>query len=386
MSTRYSTHITNGPRQAMSRRCIAAICLLTIGFATNELAVKDARAQAPAGAKSAYRLPPVPESAALPPALRGAELPAAPQLPERSDQMEMIARESDEKIRDGMDLAYKPRAAFAARSDFIAALRLVAQGLDADAATQRHSQALAASLTAMKEAQDFVPGPGRVESELELASVVAGHRTPILKNVPAERLQAMWALKQYFNYAQDQLCAAAGHEVSASMALAALGKLHASMADKENPEIALADAKAIVFFQAAILVLPQNYIAANDLGVLMAHRNDFATARAALEHSVQVFRCSENLRNLSSVYRQMGEMRLAEMAARDAEAAGAVEFARKRATHAGGVDWVDTESMARASSQWTDMPARSSPNAAARGAMSAPTVGQAAGPVGGAAR
>ena len=53
------------------------------------------------------------------------------------------------------------------------------------------------------------------------------------------------------------------------MALGALGKVHAALAGKANSEIVLPEAKAIVFFQAAILVCPRNYVAANELGVLL---------------------------------------------------------------------------------------------------------------------
>jgi hypothetical protein len=296
-----------------------------------------------------------------------ANLPAAAPQPARSEAMEMIARQADEKVREGMELADRG-ASFAARADFIAALRILAQGLDNDTGTPRHSQSLSAALTAMKEAQDFLPAGGKVEGELDLPPLVAGHRTPLLKNVPPGQLQAMRALKQYFNFAQEQLCQAVSHEVSGSMALSALGKLHAALADKANAEVALPEAKAITFFQAAILVCPQNYMAANDLGVLLAHKNDCAAARKALEHSVTICRCTENLRNLSVVYRQLGETRLAELAARDAEAARAAEVARQRSggrSTGGAVQWVDQSAFAKPSGQWTDLPARPAANAAA---------------------
>ena len=80
----------------------------------------------------------------------------------------------------------------------------------------------------------------------------------------------MRAMKQYFTFAQEQLCLAAGREVAGSMALRSLGNLHAAMGQKAVPEVALPDAQAITFFQAAMLVCPQNYMAANDLGVLLA--------------------------------------------------------------------------------------------------------------------
>ena len=185
---------------------------------------------------------------------------------------------------------------------------------------------------------------------------------------PREQLQAMRALKQYFTFAQEQLALAAGQEVSGSMALGALGKMHAALAGKPNPEIVVPEAKAIVFFQAAILVCPRNYMAANDLGVLLAHSGDLAGARRMLEHSVLVCRCSENLNNLSVVYRQVGQQRLAELAAEKARAAKAAEIARQKSASlsAGGtVEWVDPAALVQPPGQWADPPAQPATTAGA---------------------
>ncbi len=279
--------------------------------------------------------------------------------PMRSEAMEKIATQSDQQIRHGFELANRG-AYFAARAEFTAALRLIAQGLDNEENRTAHSQALSAALTAMKEAHDFIPAGGKLEAELDLPPLVAAHRTPVLKNVPREQLQAMRALKQYLTFAQEQLAAAAGQEVSGSVALGALGKLHAALAGRPNPEIVIPEAKAIVFFQAAILVCPRNYIAANDLGVLLAHSGDLAGARRMLEHSVLVCRCSENLNNLSVVYRQVGQQRLAELAAEKARVAKAAEIARQKnaSLSAGGaVEWVEPAALAQSPGQWAD-PAR----------------------------
>ncbi len=52
---------------------------------------------------------------------------------ERSEQMEQIARQADRQTRHGLELAGRG-AYFAARSEFFAALRLIAEGLDAERA------------------------------------------------------------------------------------------------------------------------------------------------------------------------------------------------------------------------------------------------------------
>ena len=98
-------------------------------------------------------------------------------------------------------------------------------------------------------------------------------------------------------------------------------------------------------------------MAANDLGVLLVHNGDTAGARRMLEHSVLVYRCSENLNNLSVVYRQLGQPRLAELAVEKAQAAKAAEIARQKSASlsAGGtVEWVDPTALAQSPGQWAD--------------------------------
>ena len=74
----------------------------------------------------------------------------------RSEHLERIAGQADRLTRHGFGLASRG-AYFAGRAEFIKALRLVAQGLDAEHRTTVHSRSLAAALTAVKEAEDFIP-------------------------------------------------------------------------------------------------------------------------------------------------------------------------------------------------------------------------------------
>jgi hypothetical protein len=81
-------------------------------------------------------------------AKKAVEQSAEKALPVRSEQLEAIAREADRHTRHGFELAGRG-AFFAARSEFIAALRLVAQGLDTDGQTKSR-QVVGGCLTALK--------------------------------------------------------------------------------------------------------------------------------------------------------------------------------------------------------------------------------------------
>lgn len=292
-------------------------------------------------------------------------LPSAPS-PRRSEQLENIAQQADRLTRHGFELAGR-EAYFAARSEFITALRLVAQGLDAEHQTTVHSRSLAAGLTAIKEAEDFIPGGSRMEADLELAAIIGSHRTPVLKNVAPETLTPLLALKCYFTFAQEQLAAAVGHEVAGSIALHALGKLHGALARTTSAKLRAAEPKAMTFYQAALLACPQNYMAANDLGVLMAQCGNYPEARAVLEHSLSIRQPSVGWHNLAMVYRQLGQFELARRASGQAEAVRRAEQARAAAAKNPAnqwVHWVDPGTFAQPSFQ--PPPTGQTPAAAAK--------------------
>ena len=283
----------------------------------------------------------------------------------RSTALEMIAREANAHTRRAFELAGRG-ACFSARSEFIMALRLVAQGLDTEGRTSVHSEALAQGLTALREAEDFLPGGSRLEADLDMPGIIAGHRTPVLKGFSLDGITPLVAVQRYFTFAQEQLAVAAAEEVAGSMALQGLGKLHAALADDRTAGLKGAEPKAIVFYQAALLVYPLNYMASNDLGVLLARAGHYGEARIALVHSLSVQPHAVAWRNLAVVYRQLGQMDLALRAAqrwqslRNRELAGAAKAPSQPSPE---VRWVTPEGFARSYAQTPD-PVRTAPEAA----------------------
>ncbi len=295
---------------------------------------------------------------------------------ERSDELEQVARQADRQIRHGYELAGRS-AYFAARSEFVAALRLVAEGLDTEQETAAHSRALAAALMAIKEADDFLPGGARLEADLDMAGIVAGHTTPVLRQ-NATAATAMTALKCYFTFAQQQFGVAGGHEVAASMALRGLGKLHCALAEKKGDAVVAAQSKAMVFYQAALLVYPRNYMAANDLGVLLAQGGNYAEARTMLEFSLSLCRQAATWQNLGIVYRQLGQAGLAGQADQQAALLGQADAARRRmalGTSNENVRLLDPQSFAQTSTNIPASPGAITPPAAASDPRQALTAG-----------
>jgi tetratricopeptide (TPR) repeat protein len=285
------------------------------------------------------------------PAVEGSAL-LPPMALQRSEQLENIARQADQQIRHGFDLAGR-KAYFAAQNEFVTALRLLAQGLDADQQTQRHSRALAAALTALREADDFVPSGARLESDLDLPTLAANHRTPVLKDTDLKKFTPLPALRCYLTFAQEQLAVAADNEVAGSMALYAMGKLHAALVKAKTPNIRAGEAKAMAFFQAALLVFPQNHMAANDLGVLLAECGNYAQARTMLEYGLAISPQSTSWRNLAVIYRQLNLAEWSQRANAQADVAQRAELAQFGARSAAGlaVRWIDPQTFAQSYAQ-----------------------------------
>lgn len=254
----------------------------------------------------------------------------------------MMAREADSHTRKGFELAGRS-AYFSARAEFILALRLVSQALDAEYQTGAHSRALAAGLTALKEAQDFIPGGSRLEADLDVPGIIAGHFTPILKPADATSPAPLDALQCYLTFAQEQLAYAAGNELAGSMALHGLGNLHRVLAEKGNSTIRAAGTKTVVFYQAALMVNPRNYMASNELGVMLAQGGRYEDARTALEHSLSVCQRPEGWQNLAVVFRRLGLADLAQRADRCSRMPPRMDTTRQQSgqmASVGPVQWV----------------------------------------------
>jgi Flp pilus assembly protein TadD len=312
------------------------------------------------------RTPPVEAPNAAPAEIPAAEiaspLKSASPDHERSEQLEQIARQVDRQTRHGFDLAGRG-AYFAARSEFLGALRLLTEGLDTDQKSNAHGRALTAALTAMREAEDFLPGESPVKADADLAQVIATHTTPVLKD-KKDNVTSMAALKCYFTFGQEQFAAAVGNEVAGSMTLYALGKLHDSLAKKKSGLAPAAESKAMVFYQAALLAYPKNFMAANDLGVLLAQCGHCDEARTILEHSLSLSPQAVTWHNLAVVYGQLGQPALARQADGQAAALQRVELARRRAalgTASGSVLWMDSQAFAETSSNTPSSPGATPP-------------------------
>jgi tetratricopeptide (TPR) repeat protein len=274
----------------------------------------------------------------------------------RSSELVAISRMADEHTRRAFDLGNRS-AMYSARAEFIEALQMVAHAVDAERGTYEHSQALSDGLTAIRESDDFASQGGRLQDNIDVVRIAKAHTTPVLKGLEPRSVSRLSAMQQYYTYAQRRLAFAVGREPSGSLALYGLGKLYTVLAQLPPQGMVGPEPKAIVFHQAALLVDGRNYMAANDLGVLLARYGKYQQAKSALLHSLAVSAQPATWHNLTVVHQYLGEEQLAQLAHTESQAATA--RAKKVANAAGQsitenatVVWLDPETFSKSSEMY----------------------------------
>jgi Tfp pilus assembly protein PilF len=220
-----------------------------------------------------------------------------------------VSQRADSMIDRGFLLAEKG-AYFSARSELKQALRTVSQSLDAHFGGNHYSEALAAGWLALEEADDFSAHSQR-GPVVDVGLLVESHQTSLLKEYALDDVSPVLAMQHYFSFAQEQLVEACGRAPVASRALHGLGKIHMVLGEKSASAERLHGPKALAFQQAALTTDPRNFLAANELGVLLARYGKLHEARAALQHSVALHSVPETWQNLSVVHERLGEADLA---------------------------------------------------------------------------
>lgn len=284
--------------------------------------------------------------------------PEPPAASPATQQARMISSQADGHVRAAFSLAERG-ALYSARAELIQALRLVTQSLDAAQSTNEHGEALAAGLRALRESEDFIPRGTQLEADSDLAALITSHRTPVLKEVAAdpqklETLTPMVAVQSYLLYAQQQLTAACDGAPAGSLSLYALGRLHMAMADLSAEAPQRKHPQAMTLYQAAVATDQNNFLAANELGVMLARYGRHEAAKQMLQLASRGKPRAETWHNLSAVHQQLGEQQLAALARQEFEAAkarqnGTLRFAAHNGLSPPVVEWVSPEAFAEQS-------------------------------------
>ncbi len=300
-----------------------------------------------AAGSSFTRLPSPPMT--LPPVARPAAIasllppqPVAPPL--RIDELNAVSRQANSQTAHGFQLGSRG-AVYSARADFVAALHTIADALDSAGGGNAHQRMLSDGLQTLDEADDFAPQSSGLLSDEDLARIVAGHQTLLLKTAKLDGMSRSAAMSRYLTLAQEQLAGCIAGVPAGSAALFGLGKIYSVPASMHGPADRTHGAKSVAIYQAALLADGRNYRAANELGVLLAKFGRLPEAKNALLHSVMVSPQPTTWENLSAIHRALGEQDLANRAHQEAVLAAARQNHRL-GSQAIVVEWLDPTTFA----------------------------------------
>lgn len=254
----------------------------------------------------------------------------------------------EQRISYALEMAGRG-AIYTARAELVRALATLAQARDAEGGTQESSRAMDAGLTALREAADFVPAGEGSAATVDVARAAVRHRTPVLKETPADRLNPAFALQSYHAYAVEQLARAGGHNPLASKILTSLGRLESAAAS--GPVRGTGAAAGMALHQAALVVNRRNYEAANELAVLQARYGRLEEARDLLLHSLSVSPCLESWHNLAVVCERLGDRKGAQEARQQCTNMRRDQAASAGGTQDGTVCWLDAKTFAAQSGE-----------------------------------
>ncbi|TWT46841.1 hypothetical protein [Botrimarina hoheduenensis] len=257
-----------------------------------------------------------------------------------TDSVADLSQRLTPMVRSGFALG-RAGAMYAARNRFIGVLRRIASAKDSQQGSTNHSEALAAGLRALDEADDFAPTGDALEAELDVRSIALSHGTAVVREAAGETA-AHEAVALYCREAVDRLAEAAAGEPAGSMALYGLGKTYARIdAQSDDPHAAR---KCLVMHQAAIAARPENHLAANELGVRLAMAGRYDQASVALRRAAgQQGAAATVYENLAQVERRLGRTAQATSIAAAGQRIAQTEIRHGAVSRRHGVEWVRPE-------------------------------------------
>lgn len=331
--------------------------------APRKLAKRRAAPEAPSG-PIAFDSPPVLNQ---PRAAARAEKAASPRAAPSTTAALRTTRRAPQPDHDGDALTYTPSAAnlsrrlesdvqaafqlgkagavYAARAKFVEVLRRIASAKDAEQGAGAHAAALADGLRTLEDADDFIARGDALEAEMDVASIARSHSAGLI--AADEPIAAHDAIARYSQHAAARLAEAAAGEPAGSMALYGLGKTYARLeAQSDDPS---AGRKSAVMYRAAMDTHPQNYLAANELGVRLAKEGRYEQAEQVLRQAArQPSSIAMVHANLASVERLLGQERIANATDARSERLAQAERATGAVSRRHGVQWMAPDAFRRA--------------------------------------
>lgn len=242
----------------------------------------------------------------------------APEALESLPGWQSVERELKQRL-ERCDTLLKRGVVLSAREEASQGLLRLYRTMDLHRGSLFSEPAFEKALVAFREEQDFQKNV-RSSQGVSVQGVVDTHATEALKNRPLESTSPEMAAMHYRWYARYQLLTASdGHPWAADL-LYAYGKTLEKEAELNPARAITLRSQAVVCYQSATQIAPNQSDAANQLGYALIHLDRMDDAYAALTASIQNKPNANAWNNLAEVFRRQGKPAEAEYAVQQANA------------------------------------------------------------------
>ncbi|HEY4233832.1 MAG TPA: hypothetical protein VGM76_10420 [Lacipirellulaceae bacterium] len=239
--------------------------------------------------------------------------PDVPRIPKLAGVDAKLPPHIERRMSYAFDLAQRG-AIYTSNSEFRSVLGLCALELDSREGGVRHREALRQGFTALDQSDDFEVTQLNRRDLANAVTMAGGDGTGQRNSNSPQAVDPIQAVQIRYTYAEQQLAYACQGLPGASLAFYGLGR---TMVDPGS-HTANSVAKAAVLQQTALEIAPQNVLAGNELGVLLAEHGQLDEAEKMFRQCVATDATPEAWRNLAVVYARKGD----QASSRSARAAG----------------------------------------------------------------
>lgn len=226
--------------------------------------------------------------------------PDAPRIPNVATLDEKLPPHIERRLSYAFDLAQRG-AVFTAGAEFRSVLGLFALELDARDGGTAHRSALREGFLALDEADDFSGKEVDWRNSADVRHLAGGHITPLLRDKETP-VDAISAVQSYYAFAETRLAFACQEMPGSSLAFYGLGR---TVTD-QGADVPHATGKGTVLQRVALRIAPDNVLAGNELGVLLARHGHLNEAEHVFKQCIARDARPEAWRNLSIVYARNG--------------------------------------------------------------------------------
>lgn len=248
--------------------------------------------------------------------------PNVPRIPKITGTELQLPPHIEQRLGRAFDLAQRG-ATYSANTEFREVLGLCALELDARNRTTNHRASLRQGLIALDEADEISGHRIDWADAADVRLATAGHSTPVLHAGVPDGIDAIQVAQLYYSFAEERFAYACEGMPAASLAYYGLARTFV----QPSARYMHAAGKAAMLQRVALRISPQNMLAANELGVLLAQHGHLHEAESLFKQCVAIDATPEAWQNLAVIYERKGNAD----ASRAAMAAGNELAASQRA-------------------------------------------------------